>query len=249
MKVILYSTLVVLAVILRDVCRAALLGNPQVIDMTYTLDDTTVNWPKRKPFRLTDTYRGYHSKGFWYESSSYEGFEHSGTHVDAPAHFCKDKWRMDAVPLDRLMGPAVVLDVSNKTKNNADYTVTAQDFQDWEEKNGRIPDGAIVLVRTGWGQYWPNKHQFLGTDTTDTSLLHFPGIDPEGARWLNFIAHQILCEADIIGLENVANMDKLPPTGATVYALPLKIGEGSGGPARIIGIINNPEGGGGRDEL
>ncbi|XP_035674306.1 isatin hydrolase-like [Branchiostoma floridae] len=239
--------------------------------MTYTFDDTTVNWPTHEPFRLKNIFRGYHPNGYYYEGSSYEGYEHSGTHVDAPSHFCKDKWRMDAVPLDRLMGPAVVVDVSNKTENNADYTVTAQDFQDWEEKNGRIPDGSIVLVRTGWGQYWPDKRQFLGTDTADKSLLHFPGIDPEGARWLvqnrgmhavgidtgslssgqstNFVAHQILCEADIIGLESVANLDKLPPTGATVYALPLKIGEGSGGPARIIGIINNPEGGGGRDEL
>ncbi|CAH1259288.1 Hypp2234 [Branchiostoma lanceolatum] len=271
MDVFFYSTLLVLTVFFRKGCHAALLGNPQVIDMTYTFDDTTVIWPKREPFRLKDTFRGYHPNGYYYEGSYYEGYEHSGTHVDAPSHFCKDKWRMDAVPLERLMGLAVVVDVSSKTKNNADYTVTAQDFQDWEEKNGRIPDGSIVLVRTGWDQFWSDKRQYLGTDTTDTSLLHFPGIDPEGARWLvqnrgmhavgidtgslstgqstNFSAHQILCEADIIGLESVANMDKLPTTGATVYALPLKIGEGSGGPARIIGIINNPESGGGRDEL
>ncbi|XP_066278999.1 isatin hydrolase-like isoform X4 [Branchiostoma lanceolatum] len=219
MDVFFYSILLVLTVFLREGCHAALLGNPQVIDMTYTFDDTTVNWPTNEPFRLKNIFRGYHPNGYYYEGSSYEGYEHSGTHVDAPSHFCKDKWR----------------------------------------------------IRTGWGQYWSDKRQFLGTDTTDSSMLHFPGLDPEGARWLvqnrgmhavgidtgslstgqstNFSAHQILCEADIIGLESVANMDKLPTTGATVYALPLKIGEGSGGPARIIGIINNPESGGGRDEL
>ncbi|KAI8481210.1 hypothetical protein Bbelb_410730 [Branchiostoma belcheri] len=271
MSAFLYSSLLAVTIFLGECCHAALLGNPQVIDMTYTFDDTTVNWPTREPFRLKDTFRGYHEKGYYYEGSSYEGFEHSGTHVDAPSHFCKDKWRMDAVPLERLMGQAVVVDVSNKTENNADYAVTAQDFQDWEASNGRIPDGSIVLVRTGWGQYWSDKRKFLGTDTTDTSLLHFPGIDPEGARWLvqnrgmhavgidtgslspgqshTFSAHQVLCEADIIGLECVANMDKLPTTGATVYALPLKIGEGSGGPARVIAIINNPASGSGKDEL
>ncbi|CAH1267351.1 Hypp3729 [Branchiostoma lanceolatum] len=259
-----HVVLMLVGLSLLSTSDAVLPGNPQVIDMTYTFDGTTIYWPTSKSFRLTNVFRNYSAVGFWYEASEMEAAEHGGTHLDAPAHFSRNKWRADDIPVERLMGPAVVVDVSVKTTGNADYMVTAQDLQDWENTHGRIPDGCLLFVNTGWGKHWSNKQQYLGTDTKNTSLLHFPGIHPDGARWLvqnrgmhavgidtasldygqstNFDVHQTLFGSNIPGFENVANLDKLPTKGAIVYALPMKIGDGSGGPVRMVGILGNTVG-------
>ncbi|XP_066284006.1 isatin hydrolase-like [Branchiostoma lanceolatum] len=229
--------------------------------MSHTFDENTIYWPTAKSFKLTNVYRNYTKGGFWYEASELEAGEHGGTHMDAPAHFSKNKWRSDDIPLECLIGPAVVVDVSSKAAANANYLVTAKDFQQWEDMHGKIPDGCLLFVKTGWGKFWPNELLYLGTDTMDISSLHFPGIHPDGARWLvqnrgmnavgidtcsmdygqstKFETHRILYANNVPGLENVANLDKLPTKGATVYALPIKSGDGSGGPVRIVGIIDN----------
>ena len=138
--------------------------------------------------------------------------------------------------------------------------MSVADIQSWESVHGRIAKGAIVLMHSGWGRFWPDKKQYLGTDKPmDVANLRFPGFSRAAAQFLvdqrdvaalaidtasidpgqskDFIAHQILCAANKPGFENVANSEKLPPTGATVIALPLKIQDGSGGPARIIAIL------------
>ncbi|KAI8480403.1 hypothetical protein Bbelb_418610 [Branchiostoma belcheri] len=258
----------------------------QVIDMTYTLDDTTLYRPGRKPFRLADVFRNYTGE-YYYEGSVIETTEHGGTHMDAPVHFSKNKWKNDDIPVERLMGPAAVVDVSPKTAADADYLVTAEDFQLWEEKHGKIPDGCLLfggytdsdhdmnvriaqawsalhsLRKTGWGKFWPNELLYLGTDSRNTSLLHFPGLHPDGARWLVqnrgmhavgidmasidygqstvYEAYQALFGNNIPVFENVANLDQLPAVGSVVFALPMKIGGGSGGPARIVGFVNKHE--------
>ena len=163
------------------------------------------------------------------------------------------------LPLSRLIGPAVVIDVVAACAQNPDYRVRVDDLTAWERQHGRIPDGAIVLVRTGWGKYWPDKKRYLGSDTPgDTAHLHFPGLSREAAEFLatqrridgvgidtasldhgpsqDFIAHQILNGANIYGLENAANLERLPAVGATLIALPMKIKGGTGGPVRIIAI-------------
>lgn len=128
--------------------------------------------------------------------------------------------------------------------------------------HGRIPDGAIVLIRTGWGGRWPDRARYLGTARTGAAAvpeLHFPGIDAAAARWLvdqrqidavgidtpsidygqstTFDTHQILFAANIPAFENVANLDRLPATGGYVMALPMKIAGGSGGPLRIVALL------------
>jgi kynurenine formamidase len=130
----------------------------------------------------------------------------------------------------------------------------------WERRHGRIPGGAIVVMRTGWARYWPDRKKYFGTDAPhDPTTLHFPGFSKEAAEFLlkerridgvgidtasidygqsrDFIVHRILNGADVYGLENIANLDKLPPTGATLIALPIKIKGGTGGPVRIIAIL------------
>jgi kynurenine formamidase len=154
----------------------------------------------------------------------------------------------------------VVVDVTQAAARDRDYRLTVNDLQAWESRHGRIPEGAIVLMRSGWGRYWPDKQRYLGSDTPgDPKTLHFPGFSKEAAEFLvkeraidgvgidtpsidhgpsrDFIAHQILNGADRYALENVANLDKLPPKGATLIALPMKIRGGTGGPVRIIAIL------------
>ncbi|XP_078348297.1 isatin hydrolase-like [Oculina patagonica] len=189
--------------------------------------------------------------------------EHGGTHLDAPRHVSAGKWTTDQIPLDRLIGPAIKIDISSKAAKNPDYQMTMSDFQAWEEKNGKIPDDVILLVFTGWGRHWPNRKSYLGTDTKNTSLLHFPGIHPNASRWLVnnrkvkllgidtasidygqstlFETHQILFKENIPALENVAHMDKLPAKGFTLYAAPMFITDGSGGPCRIFARLDEEE--------
>lgn len=125
---------------------------------------------------------------------------------------------------------------------------------------GRIPAGAIVLLRTGWSRFWPNAKAYLGDDTPgDASKLSFPSYGVEAARMLveerragvlgvdtasidygrstEFMVHRIAAARDVPGLENLTNLDQLPATGATVIALPMKIAGGSGGPVRVVAMI------------
>lgn len=165
----------------------------------------------------------------------------------------------DQIPVSKLVGPAVVIDVREGAAKDRNYLLTAADIDRWEARHGRIPEGSIVLVRTGWERYWGDRKAYLGTDKPgDTANLHFPGISKEAAALLaarkvdavgldtpsldhgpskTFAAHRELAAANIYGLENVANLDRLPPTGATLIALPMKIAGGTGGPVRIIAVL------------
>jgi kynurenine formamidase len=163
--------------------------------------------------------------------------------------------------VDQLVGPAVVIDVTAQAVKNPDYTLKTADIQEWEKKNGKIPHGSIVLLRTGWSKFWPDKKKYLGNDKPgDASNLHFPGYSRESAEFLitprkvkgagldtasldpgiskDFIVHRILNGSNVYGLENVANMDQLPETGAILIALPMKIENGTGGPVRIIALVD-----------
>jgi kynurenine formamidase len=232
----------------------------RAIDLTYSFDEKTIYWPTDQSFHWEKTKWGQSPGGYWYASAAYAASEHGGTHLDSPIHFGAGQATTDAIPLTRLIGPAVVVDIGAACARDRDYTLSVADLEAWEKAHGAIPDGAIVLVRTGWGRFWPEKTPYLGSDVPgDTLGLHFPGIGKDAAEWLvarrkisgvgidtasldhgpsrDFIAHRILNGAGLYGLENVANLDRVPVTGATVIALPMKIKGGSGGPVRIIAIL------------
>ena len=177
-------------------------------------------------------------------------------------HFAKGKWTADEIPLEKLTGEAVVINVSDKALKNADYLISVSDIGSWEKTNGKLPDDIIILFKTGYGSFYPEAKKYLGTDERGADAvakLHFPGIDPAAAEWLvknrkikavgldvasvdygqskDFKTHQILYEQNIPGFENVANLDKLPVKGAFIVALPMKIKGGSGAPLRIVAII------------
>lgn len=238
----------------------AVLDESKIIDLTYSFDEKTVYWPTAKPFRLERDSWGKSSDGDWYASASYMASEHGGTHLDSPIHFAEGKSTADEIPIGRLIAPAAVIDISKACAANRDYLLSVADIKGWERRHGRIADGAIVLVRTGWGRFWPDRKNYLGSDAPgDTANLHFPGISREAAEFLarerridgvgidtasldfgqskDFIAHRILNGANIYGLENVANLERVPEVGATLIALPMKIKGGSGGPVRIIALL------------
>lgn len=233
------------------------------IDLTYDFSDKTLYWPNNpEGFRLDTQFNGITAGGFYYSSNAIYAPEHGGTHLDAPVHFAEGKWTTDKVPLESLTGEAVVVDVTGKTKANADYLVSVEDVTSWESANGKIPDDAILLFRTGWGAFYPDAAKYLGTSTKGDSgvaNLHFPSIHPDLAAWLvkerkikavgidvasvdygqsrDFKTHRILYAENIPGFENLANLEALPAKGAYVVALPMKIKDGSGGPLRVIAWV------------
>lgn len=234
----------------------------RVIDLTYAFGDDTVYWPTAERFKLDTDFEGTTDKGFYYSAYRYTAAEHGGTHLDAPSHFAKGRFSVDQIPLEQLMGSAILIDVTSQCAKNPDYLVSIADFQNWERKYGRIPNGTIVFLRTGFGKFYPDAKKYLGTDERGAEAvakLHFPGLDPKAATWLVqnrslkaigldtasidsgqstlFESHQILYEKNIPAFENVANLDQLPIRNFSVIALPMKIKGGSGGPLRIVAFV------------
>src|SRR5690349_20993903 len=236
--------------------------NGRVLDLTYAFGADSVYWPTAEQFKLETDFEGVTDKGYFYSAYRYSAAEHGGTHLDSPVHFAKGHPSVDQIPLDQLIGAAIVVDVTRQCATNPDYLIGVQDFEGWEKQNGKIANGAIILLRTGYGKYYPDRKKYLGTEERGAAAvakLHFPGLDPAAARWLTqnrsikaigldtasidygqssvFESHRILFDKNIPELENVADLDQLPVKGFTVIALPMKIKGGSGGPLRIIAIL------------
>jgi kynurenine formamidase len=239
--------------------RSGTLPAGRAIDLSYAFDANTVYWPTAETFKLSTDFEGVTDKGYFYSAYKFSAAEHGGTHLDAPVHFAKGHHTADEIPLEQLMGNGIVIDVTSQCAANADYLVSVTDFQAWEKRNGPIPPGTIVLLRTGFGKFYPDRKRYLGTDERGAAAvakLHFPGLDPAAARWLTqnrsikaigldtasidygqstlFESHRILFDKNIPAFENVANLDQLPIKGFSVIALPMKIKGGSGGPLRIV---------------
>ena len=228
----------------------------RVIDLTYTLNGKNPYWPgdNYRPFELK-TIATLENDGVLSKVISMP--EHLGTHIDAPNHFEKNQPAVDQITPQQLFGPAVLLDVTAQAEQNADYQLGMTDIEAWEKEHGRIPDGAIVLLRTGWGRFWNNYDRYKNQDAL--GKLHFPSFSAESARFLvnkrkvrgvgidtlsidrgiskDFHVHHIMNRAGKFGLENVANLDKLPPRGFYLVVAPIKIETGSGGPTRIFAVV------------
>jgi kynurenine formamidase len=231
------------------------------IDLSHDFSSQTIYWPTAKPFELEVVSAERTPAGFYYAANNFSASEHGGTHLDAPIHFAEGQWTTDQIPLERLIGQAVVVDVQTGADSSADYTVDQTAIKGWEQRHGAIPPQSIVLFRTGWAQRWGDRASYLGTSRTGpaaVSELHFPGIDSAAAQLLvdrnvkavgidtpsidygqstSFPTHQILFASNIPAFENVANLNRLPPRGSFVIALPMKIKGGSGGPLRIVALV------------
>jgi kynurenine formamidase len=236
------------------------IAKAKIVDLTHAIDADTIFWPtEQKTFELIEEHNGITEGGFFYAANRLCLPEHGGTHVDAPYHFARDGEKVGEMPVSRFVGPAVVIDVADKAAADPDYTLRPEDVTAWEARHGTIAPGAIVLLRTGWSSRWPEKRAYLGDDTPgDASNLHFPSFGPEAAKLLvarkvsmigvdtasidngpskDFLVHRIMGEAGIAGLENLANLEAIPATGAWIAALPIKIAKGSGAPARVVAFV------------
>jgi kynurenine formamidase len=232
------------------------------IDLTHSFDATTIYWPTEDGFQLSVEKFGRTEKGYFYAANKFTAAEHGGTHLDAPIHFAEQGKTVDRLSLDRFIGEAAVIDVRNACSHDPNYLVSVKDLRAWEMQHERQLVDVIVLIHTGYGAKWPDRKRYLGTDQLGAEAvasLRFPGLDPMAAKWLSehrsvksvgidtasidrgqserFQSHVVLFKAGIPVFENVANLHLLPGQGATVIALPMKIGSGSGAPLRIVASL------------
>ena len=241
-------------------CQSSYHSTGTLVDLTYPFDEHTIYWPNNQPFHWEKASWGRTHQGHWYASGVFSASEHGGTHLDAPIHFAELGWTVDEIPLTQLTAEAIVLDLRSQASSNPDYTLRVEDITRWEREHGSIPQHTMVLLLTGWGQYWPDASRYLGSSTPqDSTTLHFPGFSPESVSFLlhqrdivgigidtasidsgqsqTFPVHQILAEANRFAIENVAHLEQLPPRGAVITALPMKIKGGTGGPVRVMAVV------------
>jgi kynurenine formamidase len=260
------SALLLLAVALVARAPAATaepldLSDRTIVDLSHAYGPDTLYWPTSPSgFELTRLHDGPTEAGYYYAANSFCTPEHGGTHLDAPRHFAEPRNTVDEIPLWRVIGPAVVIDIRERAAEDPDALLTRDEVLAFEAKHGPIPKGSIALLRTGWSDRWPHARRYLGDDTPgDASNLHFPSFGTEAAQLLivdrgvtavgvdtasidggqsrDFAVHRIAAFANAPGLENLTNLDALPPTGATLIALPMKIAGGSGAPVRVVAIL------------
>jgi kynurenine formamidase len=234
----------------------------ELVDLSHAFDASTIFWPTAAPFTLETVSAGMTPGGYYYAANNFATSEHGGTHLDSPVHFAEGKSTVDRIPLDRLVGPAVVIDVTAASDAHPDYLITIADIERAEAEDGPIPPNAIVLLRTGFSRRWPDAARYLGTaerGEAAVAKLHFPGLHPDAAKWLvanrsiraigidtasidygqstQYESHRALFASEIPAFENLTALERLPRRGAYVIALPMKIGGGSGAPLRAIAIL------------
>jgi kynurenine formamidase len=241
------------------------LRTARLVDLTHAFNERTIYWPTSPTaFELDRLAFGKTEGGWFYAANALSTPEHGGTHLDAPIHFGEGRQASHEVPLERLVAPAVVIDASASAARDRDYRLTRDDVLAFERQHGRIAAGTIVLLRTGWSRFWPDRRAYLGDDRAgDASNLHFPSFGEDAARLLveerrvaalgadvasidygastDFVVHRVAAAANVPGFENLTNLDQLPATGAIVVALPMKIEGGSGGPLRAIAMVPGGE--------
>jgi kynurenine formamidase len=237
------------------------LADYRLVDLSHTFDTDTIYWPT-SPTRFQKEKLAFGSTdgGWFYSAFSVCTPEHGGTHLDAPLHFSSEGTPTDKIPLTSLMARGIVIDVSQQAAADRDYRLSVSDVVAFEERHGRIEPGTIVLLRTGWSQFWPDVKSYLGDDTAgDASNLSFPSYGEAAARLLveqrqvallgvdtasidygastDFLVHRVAAARNVGGLENLTALGELPATGFTVLALPMKIEGGSGGPVRVVALV------------
>jgi kynurenine formamidase len=229
-----------------------------MIDLTHPFGNDTLYFPGDGSFELSPVHRGRTNAGWYYAANRFAAPEHGGTHIDAPSHFAEGHANIDALPLGRLIAPAVVIDISEQANRDPDALLEPAAIEAHEATHGPIAPDSIVLVRTDWAARWPSRGNYLGNSTDPKKPgHHFPGISEAAAKALilrkvsavgidaagidggqarDFLAHRAFASVDIPAFTNLARLDMLPPVGALVIALPMKIGGGTGAPLRIVAI-------------
>ena len=228
----------------------------RVVDLTHTLDASTPTFEETKePAYRTKTVATIEKDHYFARELCLP--EHFGTHLDAPAHFAPGQWTVDQIPPERFVAPLVVLDVRSQVAKNPDYQLSGEDVAQWEQGNSQIPPGSVVIARTGWESRWNSAKDYRNPDSK--GVMHFPGYSLEGAKVLveerkvyglgidtlsidygpspDFPVHRYSLAHGIYHLENVTNLDRVPPYGAHVIVAPMKLQGGSGSPVRVFALV------------
>jgi kynurenine formamidase len=225
-------------------------ASPRLQDLTHVLTQGFPVFTFDSPTR--ETLVTIPSGGFY--SQQWTLGEHSGTHMDAPGHFVLGGRLAPEITPQELIVPIVVVDIAQRAAQDADAVVTVDDLTRFERRNGRIPDGALVCMSSGWAAKVDDPLAFKGGAAFPD--YHFPGFGLDAAMWLverrdvtgigvdtlsldpgnssTFPVHVNFLATDRYGLENLANLDKIPPRGALAYVGLIPWQEGSGGPSRVI---------------
>ncbi len=230
-----------------------MLNNAKVVDLTIPLGPDVIMWPGA-PAPEAETLVTVAHDGYFARRVSI--FEHSGTHFDAPCHFIDGATTVDKIPASELVRPAVVIDISSRIGSDADGELLLSDVMEFEAKNGRIVDGAAILLRTGWEEFNTDLLRYAGTPGN----LRFPGFGVEAAKFLVSERNAAALGTDTLGidtgaatsfpvhsqvshpkglwhLENLQNLKQLPPVGSWIVVGVLPLVGGSGSPARVIALV------------
>jgi kynurenine formamidase len=229
----------------------------RVVDLGHALSETDPTWDG-KPGFSRQTVATIAREGYFGETFSTE--EHFNTHVDAPAHFVANGLTVDRLAPDRLVHAAVCINIAAEVQRDEDYRLTRADVERFEQARGRIPAGAIVLVATGWDARWTDAARYMNEKN---GKKHFPGLTADAATFLakdrrvaaigidtpsidygpseQFEAHHASMPEGVYHIENATGLTALPPTGFTVVVAPIKIKDGSGGPARVFALLPGPQ--------
>jgi kynurenine formamidase len=224
-----------------------------ILDLTHILTPTFPIWPGNEPITVTNK-STFAQHGFY--ANRWDVGEHHGTHLDAPAHCSAHGATVEAIEPASFIAPLAVIDIREKVKNDTDATVTVNDVSAWEKRHGRLPKGCALALCSGWDTRAGDAKTFLGTDTTGT--LHFPGFSKEAAEFLlrerdvvgllvdtlsidmgptkDFPVHRLWLGAGKWCVECVANLSRVPPSGATVFVGTPKVKSASGGPTRVLAL-------------
>jgi kynurenine formamidase len=229
-------------------------GKTRVLDLAYAINEKLVPWPGDQRWFEAETNAsiekdGYFTRSFWM-------LEHYGTHLDAPVHFPPGNVPVDRISVRQLFGPAVVLDVRAEGSRDADHRLPLAHIREWEERHGKIPEGAVVLLRTGWSARWPDARRYRNEDAA--GRMHFPGFSVEAVQQMierrvsgigcdtlsvdcgaseDFAVHHLTLGAGLYHLENLSDLSELPESGAELIVAPIKLEGGSGGPVRVFALL------------
>ncbi len=225
---------------------------PKYIDLTHTLSESIGVYPGKTPFKR----KIYQIEEHHARMDDMELSMGIGTHIDAPRHFCPELGGADQLEISHFFAPGCVINLADQVQNNADFLATAADLEHWEKtQQTQIPKDSICFIYTGWSQYW-QEEKFCAVDSQ--GKCHFPGIDTTAAELLvsrgvigvgidtmgidagisdTYPVHKILLPKKIYILENVANLELLPPLGAAIYAFPMKIADAPEAPVRLVAVL------------
>ncbi|XP_077297206.1 kynurenine formamidase-like [Arctopsyche grandis] len=231
-------------------------GGFEFVDLSHPFDNDTVYWPGGRKFSFTKKVAMKNPHGVWYSANEFCAAEHGGTHLDAPIHFAQNKWTVGQIPIDNLITPLIIVDLSTKVAGNADFVLERHHMDHLFVGDPRR--NFTVVFRFGWSQHYGNPTKYLGSSSPTGNNLNFPGISEDVAKWLTEtrtligvgvdtpsvdpgsehrgLAHKTFAAKNIFMLENV-NLEKtLPSSLCTIIVMPMKIQDGTGAPCRLTAI-------------